>query len=40
LEEFGGACILHSHSLRAIASDPAIKRAFWGHLQTVLGRIS
>jgi hypothetical protein len=40
LEQLGGACVLHSHSLAAIATDPSVKRTFWGHLQTVLGRIA
>lgn len=40
VEEIGGTSVLYSHSLTAIATEPSVKRVFWGHLQTVLGRIS
>lgn len=40
LEQLGGACVLYSHSLTTIATDPSVKRTFWGHLQKVLGRIA
>jgi hypothetical protein len=40
LENVGEACVLYSHSLTAVATDPAVKRAFWGHLQTVLARLA
>ncbi len=40
LEPRAGAYVLYSHSLTSIASEPSVKRAFWGHLQSVLGRIA
>jgi hypothetical protein len=38
-DEIGAALVLYSHALADIAANPAVKRVFWGHLQTVMRRI-
>jgi hypothetical protein len=40
LEQFGGSYVVYSHALSDISGQPPVKKAFWGHLQAVLGRLS